>query len=79
MQRNVYHLVHRNADARWHITLEGQDVAAFGTKEEALREGEARGHRDWTKGNPAQLVIHRQDGSIERESTYGNDPRDVPG
>ena len=28
---------------------------------------------------PSQIVIHKQDGVIETEYTYGDDPRDVPG
>jgi hypothetical protein len=37
------------------------------------------GHDLGAKGQDAQLVVHRQDGSIETEWTYGHDPRRTPG
>lgn len=78
--RVVYHLVNRNADDRWHLTvLGGDDVVAFATKEEARQEGERRGRQHVNRGELAQLVVHREDGSIETEFTYGADPRDTPG
>ena len=29
----------------------------------------------WKNGTPCQLVIHRKDGVIQEERTYGHDPR----
>jgi Uncharacterized protein conserved in bacteria (DUF2188) len=26
-----------------------------------------------------QVIVHKRDGTIETEYTYGNDPRDIPG
>lgn len=79
--RFVYHLVHRNADGRWHLNHVGgdDDVASFDTKEEARQDGERRGRQHANRGELAQLVVHREDGSIETEFTYGADPRDTPG
>jgi hypothetical protein len=79
--RIVYHLVHRNADDRWHLSQVGgdDDVAAFVTKDEGRQDGERRGRQHVNRGELAQLVVHREDGSIETEFTYGADPRDVPG
>ena len=77
--RAVYHLVHTNEDDRWHLKRDGKSVADYDTKQEAVGAGEERGHAHWNKGEPAQLVVHRQDGSIEKEYTYGKDPRDIPG
>lgn len=79
--RVVYHLVHRNHDGQWHLSIvDGQrDVGAFDTKDEARREGERLGRQHVEQGGMAQLVVHRQDGSIETEFTYGKDPRDTPG
>jgi hypothetical protein len=79
-RRTVYHLVHRNADGRWHLSaVGGDDVASFATKEEARQDGERRGRQHVGRGELAQLVVHREDGSIETEFTYGADPRDTPG
>jgi hypothetical protein len=79
--RAVYHLVHRNADSRWHLSRTGgdDDIASFDTKEQGRQDGERRGRAHLGRGELAQLVVHREDGSIETEFTYGDDPRDVPG
>lgn len=77
--RVVLHLVHTNSDNRWHLKAEGQVVGSFDTKEEALEEGKKRGNALHGKGTNAQLVVHRQDGSIETEHTYGDDPTRHPG
>ena len=79
-KRIVYHLVHRNADDRWHLKeAGGDDIAAFDTKDQARQDGERRGREHVARGELAQLVVHRADGSIETEFTYGADPQDVPG
>jgi DNA-binding transcriptional regulator PaaX len=79
--RVVYHLVHRNSDDQWHLSVVGadDDVAAFASKEEARQDGERRGRQHVNRGELAQLVVHRQDGSIETEFTYGADPRETQG
>ncbi|MGN6518781.1 MAG: DUF2188 domain-containing protein [Dokdonella sp.] len=79
MVRYVMHLVHTNADGRWHLEHEGEDVGAFDTKAEAEEAGKARGNALWDSGKTAQLVVHREDGSIETEYTYGKDPERHPG
>lgn len=79
-QRTVYHLVHRNTDSQWHLAVEnGKEVSAWATKHEAEQEGERLGGAHQQRGELAQLIVHRQDGSIEREYTYGKDPRRTPG
>jgi hypothetical protein len=79
MKRYVMHLVHRTADSRWHLQHLGRSIFAFDTKEEATDAGQTRGHRLREVGTSAQLVIHRQDGSIENEFTYGEDPHETAG
>jgi hypothetical protein len=79
MAREVMHLVHKNSDDRWHLEQDGKDLGSFATKQEAEEEGKKRGRALEAKGQDAQLVLHRQDGSIETEWTYGHDPRRTPG
>jgi uncharacterized protein DUF2188 len=79
MARAVMHLIHKNADNRWHLEQDGKELGAFDTKEEAETEGKRRGNESEGRGQDAQLVVHRQDGSIETEWTYGHDPRRTPG
>lgn len=45
------------------------------TKEKAIDYG-----RDLAKQEgQGQLVVHKADGTIEEEFTYGDDPRNIPG
>jgi hypothetical protein len=73
------HLVHKNADGRWHLEQAGQDLGAYEIKAAAEAEGKKLGQELEAKGLNAQLVVHRQDGSIETEWTYGHDARKTPG
>lgn len=79
MTRTVLHLVHKHVDRRWHLEQIGKDLGSFETKEQAEEEGKRRGNELGARGRDAQLVIHRQDGSIETEWTYGHDARGTPG
>ena len=79
MERYVIQLVHTNSDGRWHLKHAGSSLASFDTKAEAEAAGQARGNKLWDEGRPAQLVVHREDGSIEHEYTYGKDPERHPG
>ena len=79
--RIVYHLVHRNADGQWHLAPAGERGGgdAYPTKDAGIQAGQRAGHAHVSRGERAQLVVHREDGSIETEYTYGDDPHDVPG
>ena len=79
MARTVYHLVHKNADNRWHLETGGKITDSFDTKEEALEAGKNLCNDLNDSGTLSQLVVHRQDGSIETEFTYGADPRRTAG
>lgn len=74
-KRTVYHVT-KGED--WRITKEGGDRASgtAETKAEAIQRAVelARG-----AGGLAQVKIHREDGTIQSERTYGNDPRKYPG
>lgn len=72
MKRKVYHLVHTSDDGHWHLKLEDVEgyIGSFTTKERGLERGRELG----ACGDDAQLIVHREDGSIETEHTYGNDP-----
>ena len=76
----VMHLVHSVADGQWHLKHLGSSIATFATKIEAERAGQVRGNTKYANGEDAQLVVHREDGSIEYEYayTYGYEPRQHP-
>lgn len=54
----------------WAVKEGRETVQEFSKKEEAVRFG-----RDLAKSAPlSQLVIHKKDGTIQEERTYGRDP-----
>lgn len=79
MARIVYHVVHKNADDGWHLEENARSIARFKTKDEAIDAGRKKGNNLHVGRKDAQLLIHREDGSIETEYTYGHDPRRTPG
>jgi hypothetical protein len=63
--------------ARWKLAQDGYDkvLGTFNDKAEGIESG-----RRWAKANmPSQLVIHKLDGTIQTEYTYGADPVRYPG
>lgn len=72
MTRAVMHLVRTNPDGRWHLTHGEIDLGSYDSKAQAEADGKRRGDEFEAGGLAAQLIVHREDGSIEREYTYGN-------
>ncbi|MGD8718183.1 MAG: DUF2188 domain-containing protein [Candidatus Zixiibacteriota bacterium] len=71
-KRESYHVVHDGDENLWKVKREGADRASstHDTKEEAVDKA-----RELAKNNePSQIIIHKQDGKIQEERTYGNDP-----
>lgn len=74
-ERETYHLL--PGEAGWSLEREGgkRSLGRFETKAEAIEAGKKR-----AKSAPlGQLVIHKKDGTIQTEWTYGKDPRNKPG
>ncbi|MCB9543229.1 MAG: DUF2188 domain-containing protein [bacterium] len=69
--RIVYHVTHR-PDGRWQGKRVGAERAAHvtDTKQEAIDRTVELAR----KSALGQVVIHTQDGRIESERTYGDDP-----
>lgn len=74
--RTVYHVVPDASGERWVISQEKNDSfrQEFATKDEAVRAAKERARGQ----EPSQVKVHRQDGNMEYESTYGEDPRRTP-
>ncbi|PIQ24541.1 hypothetical protein COW36_11020 [bacterium (Candidatus Blackallbacteria) CG17_big_fil_post_rev_8_21_14_2_50_48_46] len=70
--RVIYHVVPDSKAGLWHIKLQRnpQPVASFKTKEAAVAAGRVLG-RSHELG---QLIVHKANGQIETEYTYGKDP-----
>lgn len=68
MSRNIYHVVPDSGN--WQVKHNGQVLSSHYYKESAIESG-----RRIAKANmPSQLVVHKADGTIEYEYTYGSDP-----
>lgn len=69
--RKKYHVA-SNPDGGWDVKKEGGKKSSghFDTKDEAV----ARGKTLAKAGDNGQIIIHKKDGQIQTEHTYGNDP-----
>lgn len=68
MSRKVFHVVPNGTN--WQVKHNGGVLTSHYTKEAAVEKGRA-----YAKANePSQLVVHKADGTIEYEYTYGDDP-----
>jgi hypothetical protein len=75
-QRTVYHVVYDSNGKQWRVLRENASRASsvHATKMEAIAAG-----RELAKNNkPSKLMIHKMDGSFEKEYTYGSDPERYP-
>ncbi|MDQ1709824.1 MAG: hypothetical protein QOG49_1209 [Frankiaceae bacterium] len=76
--RAVYHVTpYANG---WTLNLEGQDedkgqLGAWDHKDMAI----ARAKELAQEGPLGQVIVHGEDGRIQDEFTYGDDPRNIPG
>jgi len=76
--RKVYHIVPNPGQEKdWKIKEENVDepLGLFDNKEEAIEKA-----KEIAKANePSQIIVHREDGQIQTEYTYGDDPREHKG
>jgi cell division protein FtsN len=76
-ERVVYHVVPDKDENVWKVEKEDSDRASSicQTKDEAIEEA-----RRLAQNNPlSQVKVHRRDGTIQTEWTYGQDPEKYPG
>lgn len=70
MNRNVYHVLPKGDD--WEVRLEGNKTneGIYNRKVDAISRA-----RDLAMdARLGQVIVHRRNGTIESESTYGEDP-----
>mgnify|MGYP001769713510 CR=1 FL=1 len=74
-KRTKIHVV--NQDDRWKVKIEGaqRSSSVHDTKQEA----EQAAREQAKKGSLSQVIIHKKDGTIQEEHTYGNDPHPPDG
>jgi hypothetical protein len=75
-ERFVYHVTPDASTESWIVTLENGNLRReFDTKEAAEKFAKYRARlNQWS-----QLKVHKRDGNMDYESTYGDDPRDIRG
>jgi hypothetical protein len=74
-ERAVYHVLPNSSGERWVVSKENSEFKReFSTKEEAeeFAKGRAR------EAELGQVKVHRKDGNMDYESTYGDDPARTP-
>lgn len=75
--RQVFHSVSRKGE--WKVTLSNRPVASHATQADAESDARKRARTAYENGGLGQAVLHRADGSIRTEHTYGKDPERFPG
>lgn len=75
MTRKKYHVT--PAEEGWRVTAERAERASAlaPSKQEAIERARELARRQ----KPSQVIVHRRDGTIEREFTYEKDPYPPPG
>jgi hypothetical protein len=74
-ERMVYHVVPNSSAERWLVTQENADFRKeFNTKEDAVEFAKERAR----EAQLGQVKVHKMDGNMEYESTYGKDPSRSP-
>jgi len=73
--RTVYHVVPNSSGEQWLVRQENAEFRKeFQTKEEAVNAAKERARAE----EPSQVKVHKHDGNMEYESTYGEDPSRSP-
>lgn len=74
--RKVYHVVPDAGAEAWVVSQEGGKFRReFPKKDEAVDFAKARARGE----EPSQVKVHKANGNMEYESTYGSDPQESPG
>jgi hypothetical protein len=76
-KRQVFHS--SNTKEGWVVTSEGKVVGGFNTQAEAEAEAMRLAKKAEADGGLGQAVLHKADGEIKEERTYGKDPRQHSG
>lgn len=72
-KRIVFHSTRRHGG--WKVSRDGETVSVHGTQIEAETAAIKRARELWRQGILAQVKLHKKNGRIREERTYGNDPR----
>lgn len=76
-KRDVFHSVPNGE--RWAVEKGGKVISNHRTQAASEAAAIKAGHRAQDAGGLGQAVLHKSDGRIREERTYGNDPRNIKG
>ena len=76
--RKVFHSS-PNGDKGWKVTSGGETVSKHKTQAASERAAIKAGRKTQNAGNLGQAVLHKRNGQVRQERTYGKDPRRTPG
>jgi hypothetical protein len=63
----------------WVVTEGGEPVSRHGNQKDAETAARKAGRKAQAEGSLGQAVLHKRDGTIREERTYGKDPERTPG
>ena len=78
MPREVYHSSHTK-EFGWHVVKDGEVVSTHATQKDAEAAAKQAGRRAYEKCGLGQAVLHKANGTIKTEHTYGKDPEKYRG
>ncbi len=76
-KRQVFHSV--PSSNSWKVERGGKTVSSHRTQKASEKAAIKAGRQALNKGGLGQAVLHRSDGTIREERTYGSDPRRTKG
>jgi hypothetical protein len=71
-KRRVFHSIRTRLG--WQVKEKGKTVSRHATQDESHRTAVAAGRNAYLNGWLSQAVLHKSDGTIGEERTYGRDP-----
>jgi hypothetical protein len=77
MARKVYHS--SPSKDGWKVTQGGKTLSNHRTQQTSEKAAIVQGRRAYNQGGLGQAVLHKSDGEIREERTYGKDPEKTPG
>ena len=78
IERQVFHSILTKKDG-WVVLLDKQVVSKHGTQQEAEGAAVQEAKAAYEDAGLGQAVLHKQDGTIREERTYGKDPEKTRG
>ena len=63
----------------WQVKAEGAGAYEFEAVTDNKEDAERLAKEKAREVAPSQVIVHNKDGKIAYESTYGDDPTDIPG